>query len=87
MVTPENKHLTGIRVLTTSEPLPGAAIDESNIRTVTGGESTIARAVEPFDQCRTKLTIYCGENPKPAGDGVWRRVRIIPWSNNEEGAA
>src|SRR5581483_588515 len=82
--TPDLAILPGVRLLRTSEPKRGAALDEALIKLATGGEPILARHLNRdyfkfYPQF--KLTISGNYRPKIEGadEGIWRRVVLMPW--------
>lgn len=82
--TPDLAILPGVRMLRTSEPKKGAALDEALIKLATGGEPIIARHLnrDYFKFYPSfKLDISGNYRPRISGsdDGIWRRVILVPF--------
>jgi putative DNA primase/helicase len=82
--TPDLAKLPGVRLLTTSEPKKGAALDEGLIKLVTGGDPIDARHLNKdfFSFVpRFKLTMQGNYRPKVSGtdDGIWNRILLVPF--------
>jgi putative DNA primase/helicase len=83
--TPDLAILPGKRMLRTSEPEKGAKLAEAMIKLVTGGEQIQARHLNrDFFKFypQFKLTMSGNYRPTIAGtdEGIWRRVRLVPWT-------
>jgi putative DNA primase/helicase len=84
-VSNEVAALAGRRLVVTSELSDGGRLDEGLVKDLTGGDSMSARFLygEPFTFKSTfKLWLYGNHKPTIAGtdDGIWRRVRLIPFT-------
>lgn len=84
-VSNEVAALAGRRLVVTSELSDGGRLDEGLVKDLTGGDSMSARFLygEPFTFRPTfKLWLYGNHKPTIAGtdDGIWRRVRLIPFT-------
>ena len=84
-VSNEVAALAGRRLVVTSELSDGGRLDEGLVKDLTGGDSMSARFLygEPFTFKPTfKLWLYGNHKPTIAGtdDGIWRRVRLIPFT-------
>jgi putative DNA primase/helicase len=76
--------LHGRRFVTCSEIEEGQAFDESLIKDLTGGDPIKARRMrEDFWTFSPTHKLFLSGNHKPTvrGDdeGIWRRIRIVPW--------
>ena len=83
--TPDLARLPGVRMLRTSEPRRGAALNEALIKLATGGELMTARHLNhPFFDFypEFKLTVSSNYRPRIRGtdEGIWRRVDLVPWA-------
>jgi len=84
--------LAGRRMVLTSETEEGERLNESVIKDLTGGDSL--RAEHKYERAFTfhpacKLWIIGNHKPGIRGTdgGIWRRVRLIPFTQKFEGAA
>lgn len=82
--TPDLVRLPGARLATASEPEVGAVLSESMIKSQTGGEPMIVRAMfrDFFEFTPThKLVLSFNNKPKIRGqdEGTWRRLAMVPW--------
>jgi len=76
--------LMGYRIVFSSEIDSTAKLDEAKVKRLTGGDRQKARYMKKdfFDFKQTWLTLLlCNHRPEILGtdDGIWRRVRVIPW--------
>ncbi len=74
--------LSGKRFVSTSEPNKDRALDESIVKTITGGEKIVARQLykEHFEYTpKYKVFISANHHIAISGvdDGIWRRVKVI----------
>jgi putative DNA primase/helicase len=82
--SPDLDRLPGARMVSSSEPDPGARLSESTIKRMTSGEKMQARplfgAFYDF-MPRFKAVISCNQRPKVRGtdNGTWRRILIVPF--------
>lgn len=88
----ELARLRGSRLVVSSEVSPGAALNEQRVKDLTGGGMQSARYTygDFFDFERTwSIVLACNHKPRIRGSdsGIWRRVRIIPWTVSAEGWA
>ena len=78
--------LRGKRMVSATETDAGASLDEGFIKSWCGGEEIIARAMYARTHIRYepqgKLVLTSNHKPriKEQDLGVWRRIRLIPWS-------
>jgi putative DNA primase/helicase len=77
--------LCGCRVLFSVEIGNGARLDEERVKALTGGENVKARFMREdfFEFPRTwTITLVCNHKPEIRGtdNGIWRRIRLIPWT-------
>jgi P4 family phage/plasmid primase-like protien len=82
--SPARALLHNARMVRTSEPNKGAALDEGFIKLVTGGEPIQARNLNlPLFRFYPvlKLTVSGNHRPKIGGtdEGIWSRVTLVPW--------
>ncbi len=76
--------LYGARFVTCSEIEEGRAFDEAKVKDLTGGDLISARRMgEDFWKFAPSHTLFLAGNHKPnvrgTDDGIWRRIRVIPW--------
>ena len=88
--TNDMARLKGKRFVITTEAAGGAKFDEEKIKQVVAGDKITARFLfqEFFEFTpQFKLWIACNHKPKVQGDdrGIWRRIRLIPFSQVFEG--
>lgn len=77
--------LCGCRVLFSVEIGNSARLDEERVKALTGGENVKARFMrQDFFEFRRTWTIVlvCNHKPEIRGtdNGIWRRIRLIPWT-------
>ena len=78
--------LRGKRMVSASETDAGASLDEGFIKSWCGGEELVARAMyarNPISfEPQGKLILTSNHKPriKEQDLGVWRRIRLIPWT-------
>ena len=77
--------LCGCRVLFSVEVGNNARLDEERVKALTGGENVKARFMrQDFFEFRRTWTIVlvCNHKPEIRGtdNGIWRRIRLIPWT-------
>lgn len=91
--SPDMARLGGdTRLVCTSEPRIGAALDEGRIKQVTGGQPISARELHgtPFEY-RPRFAIFfeCNRKPRISGDddGIWRRIVVIQFPHQFKGDA
>jgi putative DNA primase/helicase len=82
---PALARLAGVRLLTASEPEPGAFVQEDVLKNLLGMETISVRDMYAglFDFLPVfKVMIACNEKPRVKGgdDGIWRRLHLVPWS-------
>ena len=81
---PDIARLPGVRLVVASEPEQGQALDESLIKTITGGEMMVTRNLfrdmfefepifKPILSTNYKIRIRGTDN------GIWRRVLLVPF--------
>ncbi|GGD42602.1 DNA primase family protein [Aureimonas glaciei] len=83
--SPDLARLIGVRLVQVHEYPRGGVIDETIVKTVTGGEKIVVRNnYESFFELapRFKLEIYANDKPGIQGgtEGIWRRVKLVEWS-------
>lgn len=83
--TPDLARLPGARLVVASEPEPGARLNESTVKVITGGERMAVRQLfqEQFEfDPAFKVVISCNNRPVIRGQdhGIWRRIVVIPFS-------
>lgn len=81
----EKAALFGIRMLVASETESGAKLAEASIKELTGGDVISARRMreDPWSFKPTwTLFLHTNRRPNIAGgdEGIWRRVKLIPWT-------
>ncbi len=81
--TPDLARLPGRRFVVASEPDRGARFSESMIKTLTGGDTIIARHLHHgfFEFVpEFKLTLSFNAKPRIVGgdEGIWRRLILVP---------
>lgn len=82
--------LRGARFVAAMETSEGRALAESFVKTVTGGDRITVRRLycEHFEFWPT-FKLWLGTNHKPVikggDDGIWRRVRLIPFERRFDG--
>ena len=82
--TPDLARLPGMRLALAGEPEIGARLSESVVKSITGGDRIVARALYgnqfEFDPA-FKLVLSCNHMPAIKGqdEGIWRRVLIVPF--------
>ena len=88
----EVAELAGARMILTSETEQGQKLNENLIKDLTGGESMRGRNL--YENAFTFMPtgkLWCCGNHKPTirgtDDGIWRRVRLIPFTQKFEGDA
>lgn len=91
--SPDMARLAGdTRLVCTSEPRIGAALDEGRIKQITGGQPISARELHgtPFE-FRPRFAIFfeCNRKPRISGDddGIWRRIMVIQFPHQFKGEA
>ena len=82
--------LRGTRFVSAIETSEGRALAESFVKAVTGGDRISARFLyAEFFDFEPVFKLWLGTNHKPVikgGDeGIWRRVRLIPFGESFEG--
>lgn len=81
----ERATLRGLRFAACSETSRGRALDEAQVKDLTGGEPISARLMygDWFTFAPTH-TLWLSTNNKPrireTSNGIWRRVLLIPWT-------
>jgi len=77
--------LRGSRLVTSSETEDGKRLAESLVKLATGGEPIVARFLygEHFE-FRPEFKLWLGTNHRPmikgTDEGIWRRIRLIPFA-------
>jgi putative DNA primase/helicase len=77
--------LHGGRLVTTSEASEGKRLNESVIKSITGGDTITARQLYAKEFEFTPLfTLWMAANHRPTirgtDDGIWRRMRLVPFT-------
>ncbi|HRG97041.1 MAG TPA: phage/plasmid primase, P4 family [Polyangiaceae bacterium] len=77
--------LFGSRFVTCAEIDEGASFDEALLKDLTGGDAISARRMrEDFWTFNPTHKLWLAGNHRPlvrgADEGVWRRIRLIPWT-------
>jgi len=83
--TPDLARLPGVRLAIASEPQSGDKLNETVIKTITGGERILARHLfrDLFEYDPSfKVTISCNQKPTIRGQdhGIWRRIILLPFN-------
>ncbi len=77
--------LHGARVVTTSEASEGKRLNESLVKSLTGGDTIAARFLykEAFE-FQPQFALWMAANHRPVirgtDDGIWRRMRLVPFT-------
>jgi putative DNA primase/helicase len=77
--------LMGARIVTASEAAESRRLDETVIKSLTGGDTVSARPlyIEAIE-FRPQLKLWMSSNDKPhirgTDEGIWRRVRLVPFT-------
>lgn len=85
--SPDVARLAGdCRLVSVSEPARGAKLNEAMIKSFTGGAPIVARQLRKdlFEFTpRPKVIMEANSRPRIGGDdeGIWRRIRLVPWEN------
>lgn len=84
---PDLVALKGARLVSTQETGEGATLVEALIKLITGGEKMPVRDLyKGMEEVSTGFVILLSTNHKPkirgADFGIWRRIRVIPFSRN-----
>lgn len=85
--TPDRARLQGARLVTSDEPDDNSIMDETFIKTITGGGVLTARKLhKDFYEfvCKFKLIITCNNMLRVQGTtrGDWRRIKKIDFNND-----
>lgn len=77
--------LHGGRLVTTSEASEGKRLNESVLKSITGGDTITARQLYAKEFEFTPLfTLWMAANHRPTirgtDDGIWRRMRLVPFT-------
>src|SRR5205807_5366150 len=77
------------RFLTASETDEGRRLNEALVKSMTGGDTQTVRFLnKEFFELIPKFTALLFTNHKPiiqgTDQGIWRRVKLIPWLYNFE---
>jgi P4 family phage/plasmid primase-like protien len=88
--------LFGRRLVIASETAEGGRLNEARLKSLTGGETVRARRMREDNwefSPRCKIMLLTNHKPavRESGEGVWRRLRLVPftrrfWSADEPGA-
>jgi len=81
----ELAHLKGKRLVFSAEVGYGDRLDEVKVKQLTGGDRISARFMNRdfFEFSRTwTIFLLCNQKPTIIGTdhGIWRRIRLVPWS-------
>ncbi len=84
-VTNDIARMRGARIVSASETEHGRALAESLVKSLTGGDTIVARFLfrELFQfKPQFKLFLVTNAKPKIAGgdEGIWRRLRLVPFA-------
>ncbi|MGI5347018.1 phage/plasmid primase, P4 family [Streptomyces sp. CA-250714] len=76
--------LRNARLVFATEGRSGKPMDEATLKSVTGGEKITARFLrKEFFEYKPRFLIMLSSNYKPKfvgqDEGIWRRVKLIPW--------
>jgi putative DNA primase/helicase len=82
--TPDLVPMIGARFLRASEPEKNVEWQEGLIKALTGGEPMLIRALqENFIEVTPKFKLFVSGNHRPnfkgTDDGIWRRVKLVPF--------
>lgn len=82
--SPELARLLGVRFVRAAELPRGKDLHEETIKLLTGGEKLLVRHMhKPFFELQPTFKAVGSGNTKPKitgiDEGIWRRVRLIPW--------
>ncbi|HBF32667.1 phage/plasmid primase, P4 family [Rhizobium sp.] len=82
--TPDLARLPGVRLVSASEPEMGVQLKDALIKSLTGGEPIPVRKLnQEFFDLIPQFKIILSGNHKPIikddSDGIWRRVKLVPW--------
>jgi putative DNA primase/helicase len=89
--SPELAKLPGIRLLLASETNQGSTLDEARVKSMTGGDMQTARRLRcnPFDFL-PNFKLWFSSNFRPNirdnSEGIWRRLRLVPFEQDFTGA-
>ncbi|MBX3727535.1 MAG: hypothetical protein KF823_16675, partial [Xanthomonadales bacterium] len=83
--TPDLARLPGRRLALASEPEASDRLSETVVKTITGGDRLVARALygEPFEFVPSfKLVLLSNVRPTIRGqdEGIWRRIILVPFT-------
>lgn len=89
---PSLASLVGRRLVVASEVSDGRRLDEGTVKSVTGGDAIRVRDLYEKEFTYTpafKLWLACNHKPQIRGtdDGIWRRIRLIPFEAKFSGAS
>jgi putative DNA primase/helicase len=81
--------LRGARIVTSVEPDEGLRLNASKVKELTGGERRKARYMRAdFFEYEPTDTIFLIANHRPQvwdmSEGIWRRLRLVPWEQEVE---
>jgi len=84
--------LRGRRLVTASESRQGARVDESRIKAITGEQVVKCRFLfAEYFEYELTYKVWLSANHKPnirgTDDGIWRRIRLIPFNAKFKGDA
>lgn len=84
--------LRGLRLVVASESEQGKRLDEPTVKTITGGDPIRCRFLfKEFFVYQPQFKIWLVTNHQPVitgtDNGIWRRVRMIPFEAKFQGAA
>jgi putative DNA primase/helicase len=77
--------LKGARIVTAAESEEGQRLAESRVKSITGGETILARHLySEFFEFKPEFKLWLSTNHKPVIRGtdiaIWRRIRLIPFT-------
>lgn len=84
--------LVGVRFVTAVEPNEGSRLSEGFLKSITGGDVVTARFLfKEFFEFPPQFKVWLATNHRPAvrgtDEGIWRRIRIIPFNATFRGDA
>lgn len=82
--------LRGARMVTASESSDGRRLDEATVKSITGGDKITARFLYgEHIEFKPEFKLWLSTNHLPRvdadDDAIWRRIRIIPFTESFEG--
>jgi len=82
--SPDIASLPGVRMVLASEPDVGVRFSEALLKSMTGGDTISARKLhKDFFEFKPEAKLWLAGNHKPNikgnDEGIWRRIRIVPF--------